>query len=152
RLSFRYGGPIGTSHWAWMVRAAHVQSDGYRIPSWSRQSYLHLAFERFDPNSVWRIQLFGGPENTQLAYLGIPYADLQDPVLRRQNPQLRPGEPDNFPQPQVQVTNARRIAEGLFLKNTVYAILGDGYYRQFSDQLLYDPLGSQPPTPAYPEE
>ena len=151
RLSFRYGGSIGTSQWAWMVRAAHVESDGYRIPSWSRQTYLHLAFERFDPGSVWRIQLFGGPEETQLAYYGVPFANLSDPNLRRQNA-LRPGETDSFLQPQLQVMNDRRVAPGVFLRNTWYAILGSGAYRQFADVLTYDPLGPPPPTPAFPEE
>jgi len=132
RVSFRYGGAVGKSPWAWAVRAAHVESDGYRDPSWSRQTFAHVAFERFDPNSVWRIQLFGGPEDTQLAYLGVPFEYLSDDKLRRTN-LLRPGETDTFFQPQLQVKNARRIAPGLFLENTVYAILGDGYFRQFSD-------------------
>src|SRR5262245_22559803 len=121
RASFRYGGPIGTSPWAWAVRAAHVESNGYRDPSWSRQTFAHVAFERFDPRSVWKIQLFGGPEETQLAYLGVPFESLQDDTLRRVNP-LRPGETDNFVQPQIQVKNDRRLAPGLFLANTVYAI------------------------------
>jgi iron complex outermembrane receptor protein len=151
RFMFRYGGPVGTTHWAWMVRAAHVQSDGYRIPSWSRQTYLHLAFERFDPGSIWRIEMFGGPERTQLSYLGIPFEDLSDSYLRRLNTALQPGETDNFVQPQLQVINSRRIKDGLFLDNTWYAILGNGSYRQFSAVLPYDPLGSLPPTSQYPE-
>ncbi len=151
RVSLRYGGPIGTSHWAWAARAAHVQSDGYREPSWSRQTFAQVAFERFDDDSIWRILLFGGPEQTQLSYYGVPYPDINDPVLRRQN-SLLPGETDNFFQPQLQVMNDRRIAPGVTLKNTVYAILGNGYFRQHADSYAYDPLGSAPPTPAYPEE
>jgi iron complex outermembrane receptor protein len=131
RISLRYGGPIGTSPWAWAVRAAHVRSDGYRDPSWSKQTFAHVAFERFDPKSVWRIQLFGGPEETQLSYFGVPFEDLDDDKLRRRNP-LLPGETDTFVQPQLQVKNDRRLAPGLFLENTVYAIYGDGYFRQFN--------------------
>jgi|KBSSwiStaDraftv2_1062776.scaffolds.fasta_scaffold01488_6 iron complex outermembrane receptor protein len=130
RISFRYGGPIGTSPWAWAVRAAHVESDGYRDPAWSRQTFAHVAFERFDPKSVWKIQLFGGPEETQLSYLGVPFEYLSDSKLRRTN-FLLPGETDTFVQPQLQVKNDRRLAPGLFLTNTVYAIYGDGYFRQF---------------------
>jgi outer membrane receptor protein involved in Fe transport len=44
RLSLRYGDAIGTTHWAWSVRAAHVQSDGYRDPSWSKQTFAEVAF------------------------------------------------------------------------------------------------------------
>lgn len=132
RTSLRYGGAIGTSHWAWAVRGAHVESDGYRTPSWSKQTFAQLAFERFDTNSVWRILLFGGPEKTQLAYYGVPFEDLNDPVLRRSIAPLVPGETDNFFQPQLQVMNDRRIRPGLMLKNTMYGILGNGYFRQFS--------------------
>jgi iron complex outermembrane recepter protein len=130
RISLRYGGPVGTSHWAWGFRAAHVQSDGYRTPSWSKQTFGQLAFERFDTNSVWRILFFGGPEKTQLSYYGVPFEALNDPVARRGIAPLLPGETDNFFQPQLQVMNDRRIAPGLMLKNTVYAIVGNGYFRQ----------------------
>ena len=150
RASFRYGGGIGKSAWAWMVRAAHVQSDGYREPSWSRQTFLQVGFERFAPDSVWRILMFGGPEKTQLAYYGVPFDYLGDDKLRRSN-FLLPGETDNFFQPQLQVMNDRRVAPGLMLKNTVYVILGTGYFRQFAATLAYDPRGDLPPTSTYPE-
>src|SRR5262245_54567700 len=117
RGSIRYGAPIGSSPWSWSFRAAHVQSDGYRDPSWSKQTFGEIAFERFDPKSVWRILLFGGPEETQLSYLGVPHEDLSSDSLRKINP-LLPGETDNFFQPQLQVMNDRRIAPNLMLKNT----------------------------------
>jgi len=151
RISLGYGGTIGGSGWAYALRAAHVESDGYRNPSWSRQTLLHVAFEHTAPASIWRVMLFGGPEKTQLAYLGVPHDYLADDTLRRTN-FLRPGETDTFYQPQLQVMNDRRLAHGLFLKNTVYAIVGNGAFKQFSDTLAYDPLGTDlPPTPLYPE-
>ena len=145
RLSLSYGGAIGKSPWAYSVRAAHVESDGYRTPSWSKQTFAQIAFERFDPTSVWRILLFGGPEETQLAYYGVPYQDLGNPVARRSIAPLIPGETDNFFQPQLQVMNDRRLAPGLMMKNTVYAIFGNGYFRQFAAALPYDPLGELVP-------
>jgi iron complex outermembrane receptor protein len=132
RLSLRYGGAVGKSPWAWAFRAAHVESDGYRTPSWSRQTFLQVAFERFAPSSVWRVMLFGGPETTQLAYFGVPHEYLSDDTLRRTN-FLLPGETDTFVQPQLQVMNDRRLRPGLTLKNTVYAILGEGYFRQVAE-------------------
>jgi iron complex outermembrane receptor protein len=152
RASLSYGGAIGKSAWAYAVRAAHVESQGYRTPAWSKQTFAQVAFERFAPTSVWRILLFGGPESTQLSYFGIPYQDLSNPVARRSIAPLVPGETDNFFQPQLQVMNDRRIGPGLMLKNTVYAILGNGYFRQFASALAYDPLGDLPPTTTYPEE
>src|SRR5262249_39134849 len=82
------------------------------------------------PESIWRVMLFGGPEETQLAYLGVPHDYLLDDHLRKTN-FLAPGETDTFVQPQLQVMNDRRLAPGLFLRNTVYAILGEGYFGQF---------------------
>ena len=131
RVSLKYGGAIGSSGWAWAARAAHVQSDGYRDPSWSKQTFGEVVFERFSQDSVWRILLFGGPEKTQLSYFGVPFDYLSDETLRKTN-FLLPGEIDKFFQPQLQVMNDRRIAPGLMLKNTVYAIFGDGYFRQFA--------------------
>jgi outer membrane receptor protein involved in Fe transport len=130
RISLGYGGAIGKSPWAYSVRAAHVESDGYRTPAWSKQTFGQVAFERFDPNSVWRIMLFGGPESTQLSYYGVPYQDLSDKNARRSIAPLLPGETDSFFQPQLQVMNDRKLGPGLMLKNTAYVILGDGYFRQ----------------------
>jgi iron complex outermembrane receptor protein len=152
RVSLRYGGPIGASPWAWSMRVAHVQSDGYRTPSWSKQTFAQFAFERFDPGSVWRILVFGGPEQTQLSYDGVPFPQISDPVARRGIDPLQPGETDNFYQPQLQVMNDRRLAPGLMLKNTIYTIIGNGYFKQFSSSFDYDPLAGQPPTPQFPEQ
>ncbi len=152
RVSLRYGGPIGSSSWGWSMRVAHVESDGYRTPSWSRQTFAQFAFERFAPSSVWRILLFGGPEATQLAYYGVPFPDINDPVARRSIAPLQPGETDNFYQPQLQIMNDRRVAPRLMLKNTIYAIIGNGYFKQFSSSFDYDPLASLPPTAQFPEE
>ena len=140
RVSLGYGGTIGKTPWAYSVRAAHVESNGYRMPSWSKQTFAQLAFERFAPTSVWRILLFGGPEKTQLAYYGVPYQDLSNTLARRSISPLLPGETDSFFQPQLQVMNDRRVAPGLLLKNTVYAILGNGYFRQFATSLPTDPV------------
>jgi outer membrane receptor protein involved in Fe transport len=57
---------------------------------------------------------------------------LNDSVARRSIAPLVPGETDNFFQPQLQVMNDRRLAPGLMLKNTLYAIVGNGYFRQHS--------------------
>jgi iron complex outermembrane receptor protein len=152
RASMEYGSPLGDGSWAWRIRLAHVRSDGYRDPSWTRHSLGHLALHHYAPDSIWRIHLFGGPEETQLAYFGLPVDYLRGEISgdadrdRRVN-FLAPGEIDRFVQPQLQVHNDRRIGDGLFLSNTWYAILGEGYFRQYSPQgspLAFDPQGKDP--------
>ena len=65
-------------------------------------------------DSVLRVKLFGGPEETQLAYLGVPIANLRGEISgdadvdRRQNP-LREGETDTFFQPQLQVLHDLKL-------------------------------------------
>jgi iron complex outermembrane recepter protein len=156
RASIRYGGGLGDGTWAWMVRAARVTSDGYRIPSWTRHTFGHLALQRFGENSVLRIHVFGGPEKTQLAYYGVPASWLRGELTgdadsdRRINP-LAPGETDTYLQRHAQGIHDLRVAENLFLKNTLFGVFGAGYFRQYSSQLDYDPLGEAPPTPEFPE-
>src|SRR6185436_16024240 len=138
------------------LRAAHVRSDGYREPSWTRHSLGEVSYQQVGDDSVLRVKLFGGPERTQLAYLGVPIANLNGELSgdadqdRRVNP-LVPGEIDNFFQPQLQVLHDLRLRPGLLLKNTLYVILGDGYFRQFSGDLAYAPQGFLPPTAEFPE-
>ncbi len=142
RLDLRYGGPIAEGTWAWMARVAHVESDGYRVPSWTRHTLFHLALERFGHDQVLRIQLFGGPERTQLSYYGVPVEYLRGEITgnadrdRRINP-LAPGETDRFVQPHLHVLHDWQIADGLFLHNAVYAVVNDGYFLQH-DELYGD--------------
>ncbi len=147
RTDLRYGGPLAGGRWAWTARVSHVASDGYRIPSWTRHTLLQTGLERYGENSVLRILLFGGPERTQLAYLGVPIEYLRGEITgnadhdRRINP-LRPGETDSFLQPQLQILHDLRLTPRLFLENTGYVIIGDGYYRQFADEWQKRWIGS----------
>ncbi len=155
RGSLRYTQPLRGGRSSLSLRAAHVRSDGYRDPAWTRHSLGELAYQRVGDDSVLRARLFGGPERTQLAYLGVPIANLRGEISgdadrdRRRNP-LAAGEIDNFLQPQLQVLHDLRLREGLLLKNTLYAILGDGYFRQWSDPLDYSPQGFLAPTAQHP--
>jgi iron complex outermembrane receptor protein len=138
RLDFRYGGPIAGGTWAWMARVAHVESDGYRVPSWTRHTLFHFALERFGHDQVLRIQLFGGPERTQLSYYGVPIEYLRGEITgnagrdRRVNP-MAPGETDQFVQPHLHLLHDWKIADGLFLHNAAYAVVNDGYFLQHDD-------------------
>lgn len=155
RGSLALTAPLGERS-ALQLRLAHVRSDGYRQPSWTRHSFAQLAFQKSGDRSVLRVQAFGGPERTQLAYYGVPIENLRGEISgdadrdRRQNP-LRPGETDRFFQPHLQVLHDIRLRPGLLLKTTAYGFLGTGYFRQFSELLDYAPLGPEPPSAAFPE-
>ncbi len=141
--------------WTLQARLSHVESDGYRQPAWTRHSLGSLGLQRVGADSVLRVLVFGGPEKTQLSYYAVPIEYLRGELSgdadadRRRNPMM-PGETDRFVQPQVQVLHDWRRG-GVLVKNTLYAILGDGAFRQYNADYLYDPLGSEPPSAAWPE-
>lgn len=148
--SLEYGAGITGTRWAYRVRAARVTSDGYRDHAWTRHTQGSLALERFGERSLLRINLFGGPEKTQLSYYGVDISHLRGQVTgnvdrdRRANP-MRPGETDTYFQPHLQVLHDLILGDHWTLNQALYLILGDGYYRQYSSERDYvtsfDPTG-----------
>jgi iron complex outermembrane recepter protein len=156
RMTASYASPLGGGRSSVLARVSHVRSDGYRDPAWTRHTFAQVSWQRVGDDSVLRVHAFGGPEKTQLAFYGVPVEYLRGEVSgdaerdRRVNP-LLPGETDTFFQPHVQVLHDWRLRDGLLLKTALYAIVGDGYFRQHDGTFLYDPMGVLPPTAAYPE-
>jgi iron complex outermembrane receptor protein len=155
RVSARANLPLRGSS-VLIAQLGHVRSDGYRQPAETRHTLARLSFQHVGASSVWRVHAFGGPERTQLAYLGVPIEFLRGQVSgdverdRRVNP-LRPGELDHFVQPHVQILYDRQLGQRWLLKSALYSVWGEGYFLQFNDSLSYDPLGSATPSPAFPE-
>ncbi len=155
RVSVRGSLSLGASS-VLAVQLGHVRSDGYRLPSSTRHTIGRLSFQRTGQDSVLRVHAFGGPEQTQLAYLGVPLEFLRGEISgnaardRRVNP-LRAGESDHFVQPHVQVLYDRLLRPTLLAKSALYGVWGEGYFLQFNDSLTYDPLGVATPSVAFPE-
>ncbi len=117
--------------WVLGLAASRLASDGYRERSGTRMAMLFVTAQKLGPRSVWRINLFGGKEKTQLAYLGLTRAELaQD---RRANP-LR--DLDTFYQPHFQVINEWQARDDLTIENTWFAFFGRGKFDQNQDQAL----------------
>ena len=149
RVALEYGGPLGTE-WAWLARASRITSAGYRDDSWTRHAMAFLAVEHFGERSLTRIHLYGGPEDLQLAYLGVPKEYLDgavtgDAAVDRRVNFLKPGEVDHYFQPRLEVINDWQIRPDLALSNTAYLVGGGGYFRQYSPVFVaataYDPSG-----------
>ena len=149
RVALEYGGPLGTE-WAWLVRVSRITSGGYRDNAWTRHAMAFLGVEHFGARSTTRVHLYGGPEDLQLAYLGVPkeYLDGKvsgDAEVDRRVNFLVPGETDHYFQPRLEVINDWQLRDDLALSNTLYAVGGGGYYRQFSPEFTaataYDPSG-----------
>jgi hypothetical protein len=91
-----------------------------------------LSLTRFGEDSRLRLVLFGGPEQTHLAYDGIPKSVIDGGLTgnadkdRRFNPLTYPNELDNFYQPHLQVLHDLAIDPSTQLSQTFFA--GNGYY------------------------
>jgi len=120
--------------WSYYGRYSRIETDGYREQSWSRLwSYSFAARKTVGDHSL-RLNLFGGPEETHLAYKGAPRSVLdggrtgnveQD---RRFNPLTYPYEADHFFEPHYEIVHSWSPHAGLALTQTLFWFDGRGYY------------------------
>lgn len=133
-------------------RFSRIVSDGYRDNAWTDLWSYFLAAARYDEKWTNRLNIFGGPEQTHLAYKGLPrwflngdtsYYDSHqethdffprptgDPDKDRKfNPFTWDNETDNFNQPHYQWLAEYRHDSLWRFENTAYYIKGKGYYDQ----------------------
>jgi iron complex outermembrane recepter protein len=143
RLSARYDSGLINGTWALTARYSKVTTDGYRDQSWVDMWNYFLSLTRFAEDSRLRLVMFGGPEQTHLAYDGIPKYVLDGGLTgnadkdRRFNPLTYPNELDNFMQPHFQLIHELAISPTTQLSQTLYYFSGRGSYDQYkSDRTL----------------
>ena len=131
-------GPLA-SGWNLYGRYARVESDGYRDQSWSRLWSYVLSARRDVRRQSFRVNLYGGPEETHLAYLGIPPDDVNGRVTgdadrdRRLNPLTYDGERDHFFEPHYELVHTFAASDALTLTQTLFWFDGRGYYDERRD-------------------
>ncbi|MEE8418040.1 MAG: TonB-dependent receptor [candidate division Zixibacteria bacterium] len=111
-------------------RFSKIDTDGYRDKSWSRMWGYFIGLARYDERSTLKVNFYGGPEESHLAYKGITALQLQWGD-RRYNELQYKDEIDHFQQPHYELIHDFRINEKTSLSNTLYYFEGDGYYDQF---------------------
>lgn len=140
RFSARWESGLIGDGWALAARYSKISSDGYRDQAWVEMSSYYLSLARFASHSSVRLVLFGGPEQTHLAYEGVPRSTLEGGLSgnagrdRRYNPLTFPGEIDSFTQPHYQIIHDWSISTGTQLSQVFYLFEGDGYYEQLRSQ------------------
>jgi len=150
RLSLSYDTGLVDDRWAATFRYSKVSSDGYRDQSWAEMWNYYFSLVRYGPRTTLHVNLFGGPEDTHLAYEGISKAYLDGDVTgnrlndRRYNPLEYENEIDSFFQPHYQVIHNWQIDEGLVLQNTFFCFTGDGYFQQYKTDAWFPEYGLQP--------
>jgi iron complex outermembrane receptor protein len=136
RFTARFDSGLIRGTWNVTARYSKTRTDGYRDQSWVDQWNSSLSLSRFGSRSTLRLNMFGGPEKTHLAYEGVPKSVIDGGLTgdadrdRRTNPIAYPGELDQFVQPHFQLLHDLQIGTGTHLAQTFYAFRGDGFYEQ----------------------
>jgi iron complex outermembrane receptor protein len=115
-------------HMAFHGRISKILSGGYRDKSWVDFTSYFLGIVRYDDRMTTQLNIYGGPIADGLAYYGIPKEEVKDLSRRRANPILRPEERESFSQPHVELFHEWRLGPGLTLNNTLFSVVGDGYF------------------------
>lgn len=110
-------------------RFSKIDTDGYRDKSWSRMWGYFVGLARYDERSTLKVNFYGGPEESHLAYKGITREQLE--TDRRYNELQYKDEVDHFQQPHYELIHDYRLKDDLSLSNTLYYFKGDGYYDQY---------------------
>ncbi len=148
--SMEYDTGLMDESWAATFRWSRVDSDGYRDHSWVEMWNYFGSLEHYGERSTLRLVLFGGPEDTHLAYNGIPKAYLDGEITgnrrrdRRYNPLSYPEEVDHFFQPHLQLHHSLQLSDSLALENSLYFFEGDGYYEQYKSDRWFPEYGFTP--------
>jgi iron complex outermembrane receptor protein len=150
RLTIAYDTGLVNDRWAGTFRYSKVSSDGYRDQSWAEMWNYYGSVVRYGSETTLRINLFGGPEETHLAYEGITQAYLDGEVTgnvrddRRYNPLEYPNEIDEFFQPHYQVIHSWRLNRDTVFQNTFFYFSGNGSFQQFRSDAWFPEYGLEP--------
>ena len=126
-------GPLAGG-WNVYGRYARVESDGYRDQSWSRLWSYTLAARRVVGAQSFRVNLYGGPEETHLAYLALSPDDMSGAFTgnadhdRRHNPLTFDGERDHFFEPHYEFIHTWAPNRSLTVTHTLFWFDGRGYF------------------------
>lgn len=123
--------------WAVSARYSRLTTDGYRDQSWVDSWNYYVSVARYGERSRMRWLAYGGPEETHLAYNGVPREVLAGGLTgdrdrdRRHNPITFPGEVDKFFQPHYKFVHDVTFSPRTRFSHTAYLFQGDGHYDQF---------------------
>ena len=120
--------------WNFYGRYSRIETLGYRDDSFSKLwSYALSARKLAGPHSL-RVNLYGGPEETHLAYLGVPRSTLEGGLTgdarrdRRFNPITYANERDHFFEPHYELIHSWAPGARWAFTQTLFWSDGKGYY------------------------
>jgi iron complex outermembrane receptor protein len=134
RLMFEMNSGRLSGGWNVYGRYSRIETNGYREQSFSRLWSYALSARRTFEHQSFRLNLYGGPEETHLAYLSVP-AEYMDGLVtgdrdhdRRFNPLTYPGERDHFFEPHYELIHGWSPSRGVTFTQTLFYFDGRGFY------------------------
>jgi iron complex outermembrane receptor protein len=142
--------------YALSARLSRILTDGYRDASWSDLWSYFVGIARVDAKLVSRLNLYGGPEETHLAYLGVPREYLDGAITgsaqqdRRFNPLTYRNERDHFFEPHYELLNDWQASDKVKVSSSLFYFPGKGFYDEFREDRDLREYGypDDPSTPA----
>jgi len=126
-------GPL-SGGWDLYGRYSRIETDGYRERSDTQLWSYALSARRRAGAHTLRFNLYGGPEETHLAYLGVPRPYLDGAISgdadrdRLFNPLQYDGERDHFFEPHYEFIHTWALNPKAALTQTVFYFDGEGYF------------------------
>ncbi|MEP7028385.1 MAG: TonB-dependent receptor, partial [Candidatus Eisenbacteria bacterium] len=139
RYSLQAGSGLLDQRYAISTRLSRILTDGYRDQSWSDLWSYFVGIARVDKKVVTRLNLYGGPEETHLAYLGVTKDYLDGAISgdagvdRRFNPISFRNERDHFFEPHYELLSDWKASERVSASSALFYFPGSGYYDEFRE-------------------
>jgi iron complex outermembrane receptor protein len=143
RLSFEQNSGRLAGDWWLYGRYSRVETAGYRERAWSKLWSYAFSARKVAGDHVWKANLYGGPEETHLSYLGVGREYLEGRVTgdrdrdRRFNPITYANERDHFFEPHYELIHTWTPRPEAALTQTLFWFDGKGFYdeRRFGEPL-----------------
>jgi iron complex outermembrane receptor protein len=133
-------------------RLSRISSDGYIDRAFSNLKSYFLSGAYYGQNSVLRVNVFSGYEQTYQAWNGVP----QDSVLHgnrrynglglESNGTFYPDQTDNYTQNYVQLFYNQMISDQFSFSGALHYTRGSGYYQEYQNAQALNSYGITPVT------
>ena len=124
------------------VKLSQLLSSGYRNSSWVDMKSYYVSAVRYDEDITTQINLYGGPIEDGLAYIGLPKFAIQDRGLRKGNysswiadnksysfqNERKSNESENFSQPHFELLNEIKLNDKIAINSALFLVIGKGFY------------------------
>lgn len=129
RQTVRVGTGLINGKFAVDARLSRLYSDGYIERAFSDLKSFFVSAGYYGDNSMLKLNIFSGKEQTYQAWYGVPQDSLA--TNRRYNFYTYDNETDNYQQDHYQLIYAKDFQKNLTLNAALHYTKGRGYYEQF---------------------